>query len=155
MKTSAARGSLQILWLLSILTISACGGGNGAGNFSGDGATAKLALFAGDMGDSGTADGTSAAARFAFPSGVAVDGAGNVYVADFTNRTVRKITPDGVARVFHPFAASIAQNARRTSAHPRAPWCSSRPVRSSDEQPRTEGRSPAHAKAAQRVRRFG
>jgi len=115
MKTSAARGSLQILWLLSILTISACGGGNGAGNFSGDGATAKLALFAGDMGGSGTADGTSAAARFAFPSGVAVDGAGNVYVADFTNSTVRKITPDGVVSTLAGVAGSIADAFSRSS----------------------------------------
>jgi len=115
MKTSAARGSLQILWLLSILTISACGGGNRAGNFSGDGATAKLALFAGDMGGSGTADGTSAAARFAFPSGVAVDGAGNVYVADFTNSTVRKITPDGVVSTLAGVAGSIADAFSRSS----------------------------------------
>jgi DNA-binding beta-propeller fold protein YncE len=37
-----------------------------------------------------------AAARFNFPSGVAVDGTGNVYVADFWNNTVRKVTPTGV-----------------------------------------------------------
>jgi hypothetical protein len=44
----------------------------------------------------GSADGTGAAARFSFPEGVATDGAGNVYVADTANATIRKITPTGV-----------------------------------------------------------
>ncbi len=44
----------------------------------------------------GWADGTGAAARFTWPDGVAVDGGGNVYVADGT--AIRKITPEGVVR---------------------------------------------------------
>ena len=35
-------------------------------------------------------------ARFFFPDGVAVDSAGNVYVADSDNYTIRKITSGGV-----------------------------------------------------------
>ncbi len=47
-------------------------------------------------GQSGSADGTGSAARFNYPHGVAVDGAGNVYVADTDNHTIRKVTPAGV-----------------------------------------------------------
>jgi sugar lactone lactonase YvrE len=52
--------------------------------------------LAGLAGSSGSADGTGSAARFNTPSGVAVDSAGNVYVADSGNSTLRKVTPDGV-----------------------------------------------------------
>jgi len=61
-----------------------------------------VTTLAGKPGTPGDADGTGAAARFNMPMGVAVDGAGNVYVADADfdgkttgNCTVRKITPDG------------------------------------------------------------
>jgi hypothetical protein len=47
-------------------------------------------------GMNGSSDGTGAAARFDSPSGVAVDSAGNLYVADTNNSTIRKITSAGV-----------------------------------------------------------
>jgi DNA-binding beta-propeller fold protein YncE len=47
-------------------------------------------------GSPGCADGTGSAARFNFPFGVAVDAAGNVYVGDHNNDSIRKITPAGV-----------------------------------------------------------
>jgi PKD repeat protein len=55
-----------------------------------------VSTVAGLAGVSGSADGTGSAARFYYPSSVAVDGSGNVYVADFFNHTVRRISPSGV-----------------------------------------------------------
>jgi len=45
---------------------------------------------------SGNSDGTGIAAQFNDPVGVAVDLAGNVYVADSANTEVRKVSPTGV-----------------------------------------------------------
>jgi len=44
----------------------------------------------------GAGDGTGTNAGFNGPMGVAVDGTNNIYVADFNNNTIRKITRDGV-----------------------------------------------------------
>jgi NHL repeat-containing protein len=46
-------------------------------------------------GTGGSADGAGATARFSRMSGLAVDGAGNIYVADTGNETIRMITPNG------------------------------------------------------------
>ena len=54
-----------------------------------------VTTLAGLAGSSGSADGTESAARFYYPYGVAVDSAGNVYVADTYNNTIRKVTPVG------------------------------------------------------------
>lgn len=46
-------------------------------------------------GAEGYRDGAGAAAAFNTPSGVALDGRGNLYVADTGNHAIRKIAPDG------------------------------------------------------------
>lgn len=53
--------------------------------------TGTVTTFAGSAAQAGNRDGTGKAARFDDPSGLAVDGAGNLYVADFGNRNIRKI----------------------------------------------------------------
>jgi trimeric autotransporter adhesin len=51
--------------------------GNGTSGFSGDG-------------------GLAASAQLSFPDGVTMDSAGNLYIADFNNLRIRKVTPAGV-----------------------------------------------------------
>jgi streptogramin lyase len=55
-----------------------------------------MTTLAGTAGKTGSADGVGSAALFDNPTGVAVDVAGNVYVADSGNDIIRKITLDGV-----------------------------------------------------------
>jgi len=57
--------------------------------------TGGVTTLAGLAGVSGSADGTGSAARFHTPYGVAVDSVGNVYVADSSNATIRKVTSAG------------------------------------------------------------
>ena len=55
-----------------------------------------VSTFAGSPGSPGSNDGTGTAARFNSPRGTVVDSSGNVYVADTTNNTIRRITAVGV-----------------------------------------------------------
>jgi sugar lactone lactonase YvrE len=55
----------------------------------------SVTTIAGTAGAVGSADGMGAAARFNGPRGIAVDGSGNLYVADAGNSAIRKITPAG------------------------------------------------------------
>jgi hypothetical protein len=84
-----------------------------AGNYS---------LGAGYSGDGGPAT----SAQLSYPESVAVDGGGNLYIADSDNQTVRKVTPDGIIT---PVAGNYALGAGysgdggpATSAQLRYPW---------------------------------
>jgi sugar lactone lactonase YvrE len=66
-----------------------------------------VSTLAGSADISGSEDGTGSAARFRYPGGVAVDGSGNVYVADRSNQTIRKITPGGIASTVAGLTGSV------------------------------------------------
>ncbi|MBL9136272.1 MAG: hypothetical protein JNK85_10405 [Verrucomicrobiales bacterium] len=57
-------------------------------------ATGDVSTVAGD-GNAGLVNGPGATARFNFPNDVVVDRAGCLFVTEFNNHTVRKITPNG------------------------------------------------------------
>ena len=60
----------------------------------------QVTTVAGIAGVPGFVDGPAASARFNNPEDLAVDPAGNVYVADTLNHSIRRITPDGVVSTF-------------------------------------------------------
>ncbi|MCI0488211.1 MAG: SMP-30/gluconolactonase/LRE family protein [Blastocatellia bacterium] len=68
----------------------------------------QVTTFAG-AGSPGFKDGPAAAAKFDTPCGIAVDGQGNIFVADAGNRAIRKITPQGeVTTLSDPQGAPLA-----------------------------------------------
>ena len=82
-----------------------------------------VSTLAGVIGSHGSADGTGSEARFWAPFGVAVDGAGNVYVADMANNTIRKITPKGVVSTLAGLAGHPgSQDDIGANARFRNPW---------------------------------
>jgi hypothetical protein len=82
-----------------------------------------VSTIAGLAGSSGSTDGTGASARFSVPMGVAVDNEHNVYVADFNNATIRKITPAGVVSTLAGAAGNYGStDGFGSSARFFAPW---------------------------------
>ncbi|MFA7280458.1 MAG: SBBP repeat-containing protein [Sterolibacterium sp.] len=62
---------------------------------------------AGNPSDMGYADGVGTDARFSNPQGIAVDLAGNVFVADYSNACIRKINPQGIVTTYTGSPTSI------------------------------------------------
>ncbi len=59
------------------------------------GPSGEVSTLAGNP-NQGFFDSTGTTSRFSYPSGITVDGAGNLYVADFGNNVIRKITQSGL-----------------------------------------------------------
>ena len=106
------RLNTYVTTIATILTVSVLSTGWLAGTASGQtDSTYDWTVFAGRLGNnnydsSGTNDGTGYAARFNYPYGVAVDSAGNVYVADCGNYTIRKVSAAGVVTTLAGSAGS-------------------------------------------------
>ena len=64
----------------------------------------------------GFQDGAAADARFNSPRGVAVDGDGNVFVADLRNNRIRQVTPDGTVTTIAGSGASGSIDGLGTAA---------------------------------------
>ncbi len=64
-----------------------------------------VSLMAGG-GNCAAVDGADVTARFCAPQGIAADTAGNIYVADTSNHTIRKVTPSGMVTTLAGAAGS-------------------------------------------------
>jgi streptogramin lyase len=70
----------------------------------------------------GSENGKGIAASFAWPSGVATDSSGNIYVADTYNHQIRKITPNGVVTTLAGSGSHGFANGDNASASFCMPW---------------------------------
>jgi streptogramin lyase len=83
--------------------------GNAIRKISRSGTNWIVRTLAGAILPHGFADGTNGAAQFNDPQGVAVDGAGNLYVADTLNNAIRRVTPVGTNWVVATIAGPVPQ----------------------------------------------
>jgi kumamolisin len=71
----------------------------------------QVSTLAGLAGSAGYQDGTGSGAFFNIPSGIAIDGSGNLFVADFENNNIRKVTPTGAVSTPYGSTAGGSQGA--------------------------------------------
>ena len=59
-------------------------------------AAGRVTTIAGEPGVPGLDDGIGRAAHLRMPSGIDIDSAGNLYIADTGNHAIRRLSPDGM-----------------------------------------------------------
>ncbi len=88
----------RVVGVLLLASVAACGGGSDAPSNPippPAAITPTLSVYAGSLQQVGSRDGLGAAAQFNGPTGLVHDSAGNAYVADTGNHTIRKLSPAG------------------------------------------------------------
>ncbi|MYN05839.1 NHL domain-containing protein [Pseudoduganella aquatica] len=82
-----------------------------------------VSTLAGSELETGSSDGQGSAARFSTPKGLALDSAGNIYVADAGNYTIRKVTPAGLVSTILGLAGARGRtDGSRSDARLWLPW---------------------------------
>ena len=98
------RQSLSVAVWVGAAVLAGCGGGGGDAVPTPPpttptpppiSATPTLSVYAGSLQQAGSQDGAGSASQFNLPIGVVQDAAGNAYVADTGNHTIRKVSPQG------------------------------------------------------------
>ena len=103
------------LWkVIALLSLCGLSAGRAQTNYE----NYTFTRFAGPQEVPGWHDGTGGEARFSGPHKIAVDSSGNVFVADFSNHTIRKITVSGLVttvagQAFNPGATDGLGRAAR------------------------------------------
>ena len=98
------------------LNLVGCGSGDDAPATSGTGGTGNVVTTLAGSATSGFVNGPRLSASFNGPTGVAVDGSGNVYVADRNNNMIRKIDSAGIVSTLAGSATSGFANGPGLSA---------------------------------------
>lgn len=79
-----------------------------------------VTTLAGKAGEWGAADGSGSDARFSSPAGICIGEDGNLYIADSSNHTIRRMTPEGAVTTY---AGSPLEADTRTGTRLDARFC--------------------------------